>query len=63
MIKERVLTRESTDPILATQGFTLAVCVDFNDLYFILSVCIGIPELFIYRSKVLSMPASVQEGS
>ena len=53
-----VLTRKSTDAILATQGFALAVCVDFNNLYFIFSVCIGIPELFIYRSKGLSKPVS-----
>lgn len=62
MTNERKLTRESSDAIFPTQGFALTVCVDFNNLYFIFSVRIGIPELFIYWSKVLSMLASVQEG-
>jgi len=57
-----MLTRESTDAILATQGSALAICIDFNNLYFIFGMCIGIPKLLIYRSKGLSKSGSVQEG-
>ena len=53
MTEEQILTGETTDAILGTQGFALAICIDFNNSYFILGMCIGIPELFIYRSKVL----------
>jgi hypothetical protein len=56
-------TGEPTDTIFATQGFALAICVDFNDLYFIFGMRIGISEFIIYRSKVLTKPTSVQEGS
>ena len=63
MINNEVLTRESTDTILATQGFTLAICIDFNNLYFIFGMCIGIRKLFVNGSKVLTNPASVKEGS
>ncbi len=56
-------TWEPTDAILATQGFSLAICIDFNNLYFIFGMCIGIPELLIYRSKILIKRMSIQEGS
>ena len=52
--KEQMHTREPTDAILATQGFPLAICIDFNNLYFIFGMCIGIPELLIYGSEILS---------
>lgn len=56
-------TWEPTDAILSTQGSSLAICIDFNNLYFIFGVCIGIPELLIYGSKILTKRTSIQEGS
>ena len=63
MTKEQMPTWEPTDAILATQGFSLAICIDFDNPYFIFGVCIGIPEFLIYRSKILTEQASIQEGS
>jgi len=57
-----MLTGEPTDTILATQGFSLAICVDFNNPYLIFGMCIGIPELFVYGSKILTKPTSIQEA-
>jgi hypothetical protein len=47
-------TGKSTDAILATQRFARAICVDFKNLYSIFCMRIGIPELLIDRSKVLT---------
>jgi hypothetical protein len=61
--RTKLRTREATDAKLATQCFALAICVDFNDLYFILGMCIGIPELLVYGGKVLTTPASVPKSN
>lgn len=63
MTKEQMPTWEPTDAILATQGFSLAICIDLNDPYFIFGMGIGIPEFLIYRSKILTKQVSIQEGS
>jgi hypothetical protein len=62
MTKERMLTGEPTDVIFATQGFSLAICIDFSNPYLIFGMCIGIPELLVYRSKILTKPRSIQEA-